>query len=216
MASARARISATWNRIPRIVRRGAVVFAAVKAYQYIQVTDTLYKLSNPSRHALGATVLDLDLTECQLVAHDGRKSNSPLSTVDQVSITRVIATLRAARDDPRVAGLVCRGLSGLAGAGLADIAELRRAVQDFSRGGGGKPSLLHVPEGLGMSGNGTVPLYFASAFDSAHVMPTSAVMVPGLSFASLFFKGTLEKLGVTPIKVARKEYKVRHDETIRL
>jgi hypothetical protein len=44
-------------------------------------------------------------------------------------------------------------------------------------------------------------------------MPTSAVLVPGLSFASLFFKGTLEKLGVTPIKVARKEYKVSLEVT---
>lgn len=207
MSALRARASETWKRIPRVVRRGALVFGALKAYQYVQTTDTLYKLSSPSRNALGATVLDLDLNDCALVAHDGRKSSSPLATVDQVSVPRVVATLRAARDDPRVAGLVVRGLSGLAGAGLADIAELRRAVRDFSRGGGGKPSLLHVPEGLGLAGNGTVPLYFASAFDSTHVMPTSAVMVPGLSFASLFFKGTLEKLGVTPIKVARKEYK---------
>jgi hypothetical protein len=145
-ATARARIGAVWARIPRIVRRGAVVVAVIKTYQYIQVTDTLYKLSNPGQHALGATVLDLDLSELQLVAHDGRKSNSPLTTVDQLSITRVISTLHTARDDPRVSGLVCRGLSGLAGAGLADIAEIRRAVQDFSRGGGGKPSLLHVPE----------------------------------------------------------------------
>lgn len=167
--------------------------------------DMLYKLSSPSRHALGGTILDLDLTSLELVSHDGQRSRSPFDAGAQMSIPRVVSALRAARDDPRVAGFVVRGVQGLSGAGLADLEEVRRAVEDF--GSGGKKSLLYVAEGLGLAGNGTVPLYFGSAFSSVHVMPTSPVLVPGLSLGSMFFKGTLDKLGVEPIKVARKEYK---------
>ena len=63
-----------------------------------------------------------------------------------MSIPRVVSALRAARDDPRVAGIVVRGVQGLFGAGLADLEEVRRAVEGF--GSGGKNSLLYVAEGL--------------------------------------------------------------------
>lgn len=211
MAAAASSVLGSWKRIPPFLRRGIVLYGVYRGYEFIQCSDVLYKLFNPGRHALGATILDLDLTSLELVSHEGLRSNSPFAQAEQLAIPRVIATLRIARDDPRVAGLVCRGVSGLRGAGIAEISELRRAVQDFSAGKGGKPTVLHLPEGLGGSGNGTIPLYFASAFDSAHIQPTSPVIIPGLSFGSLFFKGALDKLGVTPVKVARKEYKTAAD-----
>jgi signal peptide peptidase SppA len=143
----------------------------------------------------------------ELLSSDAQRSTSPLTSTEQISVHRLITALQNARDDPRVAGLVVRGVTGLGKIGLSEISELRSAIINFSEGWGGKPSMLHVPEGLGLAGNGTIPLYFASAFDAAHVQPTSSVIIPGLSFGSVFLKGTLDKLGITPIKVARKEYK---------
>ena len=63
-----------------------------------------------------------------------------------MSISRVVSALRAAHYDPRVADIVVRGVHGLSGAGLADLEEVRRAVEGF--GSGGKNSLLYVAESL--------------------------------------------------------------------
>jgi signal peptide peptidase SppA len=183
------------------------LLAIYQGYQYVSVSDKLYKLFNPSAHMLGSTILDLDLTCIELLSSDAQRSTSPLTSTEQISVHRLITALQNARDDPRVSGLVVRGVTGLRKIGLSEISELRSAIRNFSEGWGGKPSMLHVPEGLGLAGNGTIPLYFASAFDAAHVQPTSSVIIPGLSFGSVFLKGTLDKLGITPIKVARKEYK---------
>lgn len=201
------RVSRLWNRLPRIVRRGATIVALYQTVQYVSTSDKLYKLFSPGAHVLGGTVLDLDLNSVNLVANDARRAATPLSSIDQLSLPQVVKTLRAARDDPRVAALVVRGLNGLAGIGLAEVTELREAIKSFSSGIGGKPSMLHVPEGYGLTGNGTESLYFASGFDSSHIQPTSAIIAPGLSFASIFLKGTLDKLGITSVTVARKEYK---------
>jgi signal peptide peptidase SppA len=201
------RVRALWRRLPLLVRRVTVVTALYQTATYVQTSDVLYKIFSPAAHTLGGTVLDLDLTTVSLVPSDSARSQSPLAAASQLSVLSVAHAVRAAKDDPRVAGLLVRGLAGLGGLGLAEMTDLRRAVGEFAEGPAGKPAILHVPEGLGGGGNGTVPLWFSSAFSSVHVQPTSSVTIPGLSFASVFFKSTLEKLGVTPVKVARKEYK---------
>lgn len=188
----------------RRVRTVIFVLGGYKLYTSIRTYNTLFKTFSAHHHRPGETILDLDLDAVHVVT---KETISAFSSAEEIRLQRLINTLEDAKADPRVTGLVVRGLGGLRGIGLAEICELRDVIKDFSKGWGGKQTMLHVPEGLGGAGNGTVPLYFASGFDSVHVQPTSAVITPGLSAATLFFKKLLEHVGVKAKKVARKEFK---------
>lgn len=190
-------------RSPR-VRSIILLIGGYKVYTYIRTDNVLYKRFNGARHRPGQTVIDLDLDSVRIVSNEGR---SAFPTTEEIQLPQLISVLDSAKQDPRVTGLVVRGISGLQSVGLAEISELRNAIRDFSNSWGGKHTMLHVPEGVGSIGNGTVPLYFASAFNSVHVQPTSSVTVPGISLGTLFFKNMLEKLGLKAKKVARKDFK---------
>lgn len=181
-----------------------LLIGGYKAYTTYQTYSILNKPFSADRHRPGQTILDLDLDAVQIVT---RETYTPFSSAEEIRLQRLVSTLEEAKHDPRVAGLVVRGLGGLRGMGLAEVAELRDIIKDFSTGWGGKQTMLHVPEGLGTFGNGTVPMYFASAFDSVHVQPTSGIIIPGLSAAFLFFKKMLDNVGIKAKKVARKEFK---------
>lgn len=185
--------------------RGAIViFTGYQIYRAGSNYAVMYKPYSGHRHRPGETVLDLNLDKVSIVKHE---SIRPFSTAEEMRVERLINVLNVAKADPRVTGLVVRGLSGLGEMGLADLTELRSAILDFSSGWGGKQTMIHIPEGIGAAGNGTVPLYFASAFDSIHIPPTSPVIIPGISLATLFFKRMLDKIGIKTKKIARKDFK---------
>lgn len=188
----------------RRVRGAILLLGGYQTYQFYRTYNTLNKPFTASRHRPGQTILDLDLDAVELARQD---SLPVLRSSDDLSVSQLVSTLHAAAEDPRVAGLVVRGVGGLGGLGLAEIAELRNAIIKFRNGWGGKVAVLHVPEGLGAGGNGTVPLYFASGFEGVFIQPTSPVIVPGLSMGMWFFKKGLEKAGIKVKKVARKEFK---------
>ncbi|CAN8067500.1 unnamed protein product [Agarophyton chilense] len=190
-------------RAPR-VRTIILLIGGYKVYTYYRNDNILYKRFSAARHRPGQTVIDLDLDNVSIVSNEGR---SAFATAEEVRLPQLVSALNSAKDDPRVTGLVVRGISGLQSMGLAEISELRDTIRDFSNSWGKKHTMLHIPEGIGGFGNGTIPLYFASAFDSVHVQPTSGVIIPGLSLGTLFFKNMLEKLGVKAKKVARKDFK---------
>lgn len=201
-SSLRQRLTATLRS--RRLRSIALLFGGYKAYTTYNTYNILNKPFSSDRHRPGLTILDLDLDAMQIVSEE---RYSMFGSAEEIRLHNLISTIDDAKHDPRVAGLVVRGLGGLRGLGLADVDELRQVISDFSSGWGGKQTMLHVPQGLGGAGNGTVPMYFASAFDSVHVQPTSGVVIPGLSAATLFFKRMLDQIGVKMKKVARKEFK---------
>eukprot|EP00178_Gracilaria_changii_P009783 TRINITY_DN283_c0_g1_i1.p2 TRINITY_DN283_c0_g1~~TRINITY_DN283_c0_g1_i1.p2 ORF type:complete len:1008 (+),score=175.98 TRINITY_DN283_c0_g1_i1:252-3275(+) len=202
MSSLAQRFSSFLRR-PR-VRTIILLIGGYKVYTYYRTDNVLYKRFSASRHRPGQTVIDLDLETVSIVSNEGR---SAFSTAEEIRLPQLVSALTAAKNDPRVTGLVVRGISGIQSMGLAEISELRDTILDFSNSWGKKHTMLHIPEGIGGFGNGTIPLYFASAFDSVHIQPTSGVIIPGISLGTLFFKNMLEKLGLKAKKVARKDFK---------
>lgn len=194
----------TFFRKRRFLRNVILVYGGIKIYDAVKQHNILFKTFSGHRHRPGETVLDLDLDRISIRSGD---SQTFFNSREEIRLRQLISTIESASDDPRVTGLIVRGITGLQGMGLAEITELRDAISSFSKAWGGKQTMIHVPEGLGGVGNGTVPLYFASGFDSIHVQPTSAMTIPGLSVGSLFFKKLLDTLGVKTKKVARKEFK---------
>lgn len=186
------------------VRAVILLVGGYNVYNAAKNYNTIYKPFSGHRHRPGETVLDLNLESVTIVQHDALR---PFSSAEEMRLERLVSTLKAAKKDPRVGALIVRGMSGLSTMGLAELTELRNAIRDFSQGWGGKHTMLHVPDGFGLGGNGTIPLYFSSVFDSVHVQPTSPVVIPGISLATLFFKRMLDKIGLEAKKVARKDFK---------
>jgi protease-4 len=88
--------------------------------------------------------------------------------------------------------------------GLAVIQEIRDAVIKF--GESGKFTVAYA-ETFGEVGPGNGAYYLATAFDEIYLQPSGDIGLTGLMYQSLFLRGTLDKLHITPRMDHRKEYK---------
>ena len=118
------------------------------------------------------------------------------------SFTDTIDAIRRAADDPRVRGLVAR--TGEVPLGLGQVQELRDAIGQFRSHG--KFAYAYA-ETFGDLGGGTRAYYLSTAFDEIWLQPVGAVGLIGVAAELPFFKGTLDKLGVTAAFDRRAEYK---------
>jgi protease-4 len=145
-------------------------------------------------------ILELDLSEGIVDA----SPTDPLSAILSMRRTHlrdVLDGLHRARADARVRALIVKISSGV---GLAMAQELRDAVRAFRDAG---KLTVAWAETFGETGHGTVPYYLATAFERIYLQPTGDVGLTGVSLEEPFFKGALEKAGVTPRFAKRHEYK---------
>src|SRR5205085_2928329 len=100
-------------------------------------------------------------------------------------LTRRIAQAKA---DPKVQGLVLdlRGVS----AGLGQVQELRQAVEDFRSSGKTAIAYTYNPS-MG-------EYYLATACEKVILHPSGSLDIKGVAYATTFFKGLLDKLGIRP------------------
>ena len=104
----------------------------------------------------------------------------------------VVAAIRRAATDPRVAGLVA-DFSGQASPGsLAQCQELRSAIAFFRAAQKSSPTVAHADE------FSTASKYLlASAFESVYQAPSASFKLPGLSLNLPFFSRLLAHWGLT-------------------
>ena len=162
---------------------------------YLTVTGSWSKLGR--RHPL---IIELDL-EQPLV----EKPNSLMASLgvsEPLSLRGAIETLERASHDPHVKVLVARINTGAAG--LARNQELRDAVMRF-RASGRKAIAFAETFGEVAPSNGGY--YLATAFDEIYLQPTGDLGLTGLRAESPFYRGTFDKLGMTPRGGHRHEYK---------
>jgi protease-4 len=127
---------------------------------------------------------------------------SELLEKDRMRLRDLVAALDAAAKDDRVVGLIADVTP--ADLGMAQIDEVRDAVLAFRASG--KPAIAYTDTfGEVVPANGAY--YLASAFDEVYIQPSGDVGLTGVQLTSTFFRGTLEKLGVTPEFAQRYEYK---------
>jgi protease-4 len=105
------------------------------------------------------------------------------------TLTEVAGAIRHAATDDRITGLylVVDGPQ----VGWAGWQELRSAVEAFRTAD--KPCVAYVN---GLLGNGGY--YLASSCEKIVLSPAGAVMVNGLQMELTYYKGTFDKLGITP------------------
>jgi protease-4 len=114
----------------------------------------------------------------------------------------VVETLEQAAKDPHVAGLVAH--VGSRQPTLAQAGELRAAVKAFAASG--KPTVCWA-ESFGELEPGNITYHLASAFQEIWVQPSGDVGLVGFTAQAVFFRDTLDKLGVTSQLSQRHEYK---------
>jgi len=103
------------------------------------------------------------------------------------SLRTLMQSLDRAADDPKVRAVVVR-VSVLPDSGWGKVQELRDAITRFRKSG--KPAYAH----LEVCGN--KEYYLATACTKIYAVPTALLEVTGLHSEVMFFRNTLDKLGV--------------------
>ena len=113
------------------------------------------------------------------------------------TLRQTLEAIRKAKLDTRVKTLVI--MPGAAGALWGQLQEVREALEDFKTSK--KPLTAFLESG------GAQEYYLASAADRIVMMPAGQLDVSGLATYELFFRGTLDKLGVYPDLLHIGDYK---------
>ena len=121
---------------------------------------------------------------------------------DTLTLRDVVDAIDRGAGDKRVKGLYAR--IGAGGIGLAQLQEIRDAVQRFRAAG--KPAHAFA-ETFGEFGPGNGGYYLATAFDRITLQPSGDIGMTGLMYESPFIRGVFDKLSITPRMGQRKEYK---------
>jgi protease-4 len=147
------------------------------------------------------TILEVNL-ETEILEYVPADPIAQLMLQDKPRLRRMVEALERASGDDRVAGLIAN--VGEGDMGVAQMQELRRAIQRFRAAG--KPAYA-FSETFGEVSLGIGSYYLATAFDRVYLQQSGDVNLTGLRFESFFVSGTLEKLGVEPRMDQRYEYK---------
>ncbi len=159
------------------------------------------RISGISQRWTAPLILELDLT-------DGIAESRPADAVSavlarhRVVLADVLDGLRRARGDDRVRALVVK--VGGRPIGLAQVQELRLAVEEF--GAAGKLTVAWA-ESFGEFSAGNVPYYLATAFDTIYLQPSGDLGLTGIAVERVFLRDAMDRLGVTFEVAKRHEYK---------
>src|SRR5919199_2377672 len=124
---------------------------------------------------------------------------------DRMSFTTLVEQLRKAKVDKRIGGVLLDIKLLAAGWGKAE--ELRDAIADFRTSG--KPIYAYIEVGTNKE------YYIATAAEHVYVMPTGDLFINGLAADVMFFRGSLDKLGIYPDVFQIGKYKNAPDQFTR-
>src|SRR6476620_9357405 len=104
------------------------------------------------------------------------------------SLGSLLAQFRKAKVDKRISGVILE--IDMSEAGWAKSEEIRSAIEDFRASS--KPVYAYMEMGLNKD------YYIASACDKIYVPPPGELFTIGLAADVMFFRGSLDKLGIYP------------------
>jgi protease-4 len=124
---------------------------------------------------------------------------------DTSSLTSLVEQLRKAKVDKRISGVLLEINLLDAGWGKAD--ELREVIADFRASG--KPLYAYIEVGTNKE------YYIATAAERVYVSPSGDLFINGFAADVMFFRGSLDKLGVYPDVFQIGKYKNAPDQFTR-
>ena len=104
------------------------------------------------------------------------------------SLTGLVMQFKKAKVDKRIKAILLE--VDISGVGWGKAEELREAITDFRSSG--KPVYAYVEFGLNKE------YYIATACDKIYVPPPGELFINGLAADVMFFRGSLDKLGIYP------------------
>jgi protease IV len=104
------------------------------------------------------------------------------------SLSDFVLQLKKAKVDKRLSAVLLE--IDMSGVGWAKAEEIRDAISDFRSSG--KPAYAYMEYGMNKE------YYIATACDRIYLAPPGELFINGLSADVMFFRGTLDKLGVYP------------------
>jgi len=104
------------------------------------------------------------------------------------SLGNLLAQFRKAKTDKRIAAVLLD--IDQSGTGWAKAEEIRGAIEDFRASG--KPVYAYLEYGMNKD------YYIATACDKIYVPPPGELFINGLAADVMFFRGSLDKLGIYP------------------
>ena len=170
-----------------------LILAGIAASVFGLVVLALFSSAPPTVPANAALYLDISAPFAEVEASDVFSAFvEPAPTLRQT-----VNAIKRAKTDTRVKALVIRPRGS--GALWAQLQEVRAALDDFRAAN--KPITAYLEFG------GPQEYYLAAAADRVVMMPAGQLDVAGLAFYELFFRGTLDKVGVVPDLLHIGEYK---------
>ncbi len=179
-------------------RRGVLVFVGALTLLGALVLAGAIALRRPASPAYAASMLVFDVPS---ELEESPPIYGPFSLrtfrTSRLQVRDVVRALHHAASDERIEGLVLH--IDEVDWGWARIAEVRDAVLAFRHSG--KPVFASV------AGGGEREYLLASAAGTVCAPPTGQLQLDGLSLTATFFRGSFDKLGVTPNFVQIGAYK---------
>ncbi len=117
------------------------------------------------------------------------------------SLTNLVLQFRKAKADKRIKAIILD--INMSGAGWGKAEEIREAIADFRSSG--KPVYAYLEYALNKE------YYIATACDRIYVSPPGELFINGLAADVMFFRGSLDKLGVYPDMYQIGKYKSAGD-----
>ncbi len=117
------------------------------------------------------------------------------------SLTNLILQFKKAKVDKRIKVVLLE--IDMSGAGWGKSEEIRDAIADFRSSG--KPVYAYMEYGMNKE------YYIASACDKIYLAPPGELFINGLAADVMFFRGSLDKLGVYPDMYQIGKYKSAGD-----
>jgi protease-4 len=117
------------------------------------------------------------------------------------SLSSLLTQFRKAKSDQRITALMLE--IDASDAGWAKAEEIRGAIEDFRTSG--KPVYAYMETGFNKD------YYIATACDRVYVPPSGELFITGLAADVMFFRGTLDKLGIYPDVYQIGKYKSAGD-----
>lgn len=124
---------------------------------------------------------------------------------DDSSLTNLILQIKKAKVDKRIGALLLEIEFSGAGWGKAD--EIREAIADFRTSG--KPAYAYMEYGANKE------YYIATSCEKVFVAPPGDLFITGLAAEVMFFRGSLDKLGIEPDVFQIGAYKNAPDQFTR-
>ncbi|KAK9866040.1 hypothetical protein WJX84_001451 [Apatococcus fuscideae] len=193
-----------------VVVGGFTVGAGVLSYAAFKVISPPFRGYRASPGKLPKEfVLELDFEDLDLV-----EKSSPLNAFQQalgrsrgqVEIRQVVNALLEGGDDTRIKGVLALIGGTQQFTGLAQVQEIRQAMQDF-RAKSSVPTIAYS-DAFGEGGlNDTISYYLASCFSKVYMQPSGLLSTTGLATSSVFLRQLLDRWHIQPLFVARGKYK---------